>query len=202
MKPHFPFLRRALTRPVLLVAAGCVGALVTLDAAGPSHFRPVAARSLLRGFAAEPLAADALRPGERAFLAKAQESARRQMRLAEIGAGRAQAAEVRSHALQLAADYHELDGTLEALVRRKGGLPGAPVGDTSEPYAGLLTKSGADFDREFVRVVAQASNDVMTLFENAAGDARDADVRDLAASELPVLRAHRNAVANLKKALD
>ncbi len=194
------FLSRLGGRALLITCALGVGS--TLVFAGPSPRRQASARTLMKSYTAEPMAADELRVTERAFLAKAIESTRQQMRLAEVGAGRADSSDVRSHALQLANDYRALHETLDVLIRRKGGLADAPVGGTSETYQRLSEKSGADFDREFVRTVAASSNAVMTLFENAAADAKDADVRDLAASELPVLRAHRNTVADLKKTFD
>ena len=40
------------------------------------------------------------------------------------------------------------------------------------------------------------------LFEQAAAESRDVDVRDFAAAELPVLRGHRNAAVVLKKVFD
>lgn len=185
---------------LLLIGAVCAGH--TVLAAGPSRVRQVSSRAWVKHYAAEPLATDGLRAGEKAFLAKAVETARQQMRLAEVGASQADSSEVRSHALQLASDYRELHDALEALIRRKGGLAGAPAGATSETYQKLTEKSGADFDREFVRVVAAASGQAMNLFETAAAEAKDPDVRDFAANELPILRAHRNTIADLKKTYD
>lgn len=184
---------------------GALGLILVADnacAANAGRLRHASTRSWMNGFAAEPLANDALRANERAFLAKAVETTQQQMRLAEVGASQAESTEVRSHALQLAADYRDLNTALEVLIRRKGGLPGAPVGGTSENFQKLIAKSGGEFDREFVRIASQASSDVMNLFENAAADAKDADVRELAASELPVLRNHRNTIAGLKRTLD
>jgi hypothetical protein len=43
---------------------------------------------------------------------------------------------------------------------------------------------------------------MLTLFEQVASDSNDADVRELAAAELPVLRAHRTAITELEKAID
>jgi len=201
MKTPSLFTPRAAARLGLLVLGSfCVGH--TVLAAGPSRVRQVSASTWVKQFAAEPLAADGLRAGEKAFLAKAIETARQQMRLAQVGVSQAGSSEVRSHALQLASDYRELHDALEALIRRKGGLAGAPAGATSETYQKLAEKSGADFDREFVRTVATASGQVMNLFEMAAGEAKDPDVRDFAANELPILRAHRNTIADLKKTYD
>ena len=201
MKTSSLFIPRAFARLGLwLLGSACLGHAVA--SAGPARVRQVSARSWVKHTAAEPLAADELRAGEKAFLAKAVETVRQQMRLAEVGASKADSSEVRSHALQLASDYRDLNEALESLIRRKGGLAGAPAGATSESYQKLTEKSGADFDREFVRVVAAASGEAMNLFETAAAEAKDPDVRDFAANELPILRAHRNTIADLKKTYD
>src|SRR5437773_4912710 len=83
-------------------------------AAGNPPVRHVTARNLLAEFAA--VAADPWRPAERAFLGRASEGSRQQMRLAEVGGGHATNSDVRSHALQLATDYRELNGALEELI--------------------------------------------------------------------------------------
>ena len=189
-------------RPLIIAVAAIMGLAVTAEAAGPSRVRQASARTLMRGFAAEPLASDSLRAAERAFLGKAVEVSRQQMRLAEIGVSQATNSEVRSHAQQLVADYRSLTDSLEALVRRRGGIPGAPVGGTSETYRKLVETTGGNFDREFVRTVAKGTNSMLTLFEQVASDSNDADVRELAAAELPVLRGHRSAVTELEKTIE
>jgi putative membrane protein len=188
-------------RITLLVTAAGLFASTAYSATATWRQRATA-RSAMQGYAAIPLAADGLRENEKAFLGKAIETSRQQMRLAEVGASQAISSDVRSHALTLAGDYRELAESLDALIRRKGGVAGAPAGGTSENYRGLLEKSGADFDREFVRTAAALGNNIMTLFEQAATDARDPDVREFAAAQLPVLRAHRNAIVGLKKSMD
>src|SRR5262245_49941585 len=84
---------------------GLLSTALVADAAGSWRVRQVSARSLTNGYAVEPLASDALRPGERAFLTKAIETSRLQLRLAEIGVSQATNSAVRSHAQQLVADY-------------------------------------------------------------------------------------------------
>lgn len=182
-----------------LAAVLALGSTAVLEA---GRVRQASARTLTRGFAAEPLAAaDTLRPAERSFLAKAVETSRQQARLAAIGVSQATNSEVRSHAQQLVLDYRSLTDSLQALIRRKGGIAGAPVGGSSETYQKLVEKAGPDFDREFIRAVSQASNDMLGLFEQVASDSKDADVRELAAAELPVLRAHRSQIVELEKTL-
>ena len=196
--PFFRGRSRGLRLCCVTLTAFCVG--VGTAAAAPLKVRQVSARSMMNTFGAEPIAGDSLRPTDRAFLGKAAENVRQQMRLAEVGVSRAAKTEVRSHAQELVADYRQLNDTLEALIRRKGGIAGAPVGGTSETYQKLVENSGAGFDAAFVRAAGQMSEEILNLFEQAAADSKDADIRELAAAQLPVLRGHRSKMAELKKA--
>ena len=171
----------------------------TMTAEAAPRVRQVSARSLTRGFAAEAAAVNDLRPAEKAFLTKASETTFQQMRLAEIGVSQARNTEVRSHAQQLVTDYRSLNDALQALMRRKGGIAGAPVGGTSETYQKLLENAGPNFDRQFIRAVGKMTDDMLALFEQVASDSKDEDIRELAAAQLPVLRAHRSEITELEK---
>jgi predicted outer membrane protein len=179
----------------LFIVAGPVDAATT-------RVRQVSARSVIQGFAVDPLANDALRPADRAFLAKAADAVRQQMRLGEVGVSQAADTRVRSHAQQLVTDYRTLHDTLEALIRRKGGIAGAPVGGTSENYQKLGEKSGLPFDREFVRTAGQGTDAALALFEQIVSETKDTDARELAAAQLPILRAHRSAINELRKTFE
>jgi putative membrane protein len=154
------------------------------------------------GVASAFCATDTLRPNERTFLEKAVESTRQELRLADVGVAHATSSDLRSHALQLAADYRDLRDALDTLISRKGGLAGAPVGGSSETYQKLSARSGEDFDREFVRVATELSDSVMALFEQAANNAKDPDVREFASAQLPLLRSHQNRGVELRKVFE
>lgn len=200
MKIHLSFADR-IRGPIALLGLSCVAFNLpaTVQAAPGAGNRQPIARNLLHGFAAIPMGSDTLRPTERAFLTAAVETGRQQMRLAEIGASNADGSDVRSHALELASDYRILSDALSALIRRKGGIAGAPVGNPPENFQALMAKAGPEFDREFVKTSAKLTDDVMALFEQAAAEAKDSDIRELAAAQLPLLRGHRNRVTELKR---
>ena len=92
--------------------------------------------------------------------------------------------------------------TIETLARREGVILIPPSNSPNPAYARLTEVSGADFDREFVLAAAAATDELTKLFEQAAADAKDADVRDLAGSQLPTLRAHANTIVELRKAIE
>ena len=196
-------------RFALLASLGLGAVTVTTTAAPP--WRGPAARSFIRSFAAEPLATDTLRPVERNFLEKAAQLSREEVALARIAVSQAASTDVRALAQQIAADHTQLNDSIEALRRRKGAA--APGTDkekennktpdiTSEASQKLAQKSGADFDKEFVRVISEMHTQTVTLFEEAMADAKDTDVRELAGAHLPTLRDHQNRITELRKALE
>src|SRR5690606_33097699 len=91
----FSLLPHRTRRTLAATVVALLGMALTAEAAGPSRVRQASARNLTRGFAGEPLASDSLRAAERAFLGKAVEVSRQQLRLAEIGVSQATNSEVR-----------------------------------------------------------------------------------------------------------
>lgn len=136
---------------------------------------------------------------DREFLAAALGACRQQAELAATGVMRAASSDVRSLAQQLATDYRSLSDSLEAIWRRTGSAAEKTPAGVAESDRGLVDKSGAAFDREFVRVVTRENSRILTAFEQAASTARDPGVRDLAARHLPILRAHRTTLTELNK---
>ncbi|MES2695707.1 MAG: DUF4142 domain-containing protein [Verrucomicrobiota bacterium] len=185
--------------------AGLLAATAIAEAADTPRYRAVAVRTMMRGYALEPLAAgDTIRPAEHMFLEKAVATGRLQMRLAELGASQASSSDVRTHAEQLKADTRQLVDALTALIQKKNSTARQVVESPAmtEIYTTLSSKSGPDFDVQFVRVMSELHEGTIALFEQAASEMKDADVRDLAGAQLPMLRAHRNRIVELKKIFD
>lgn len=164
---------------------------------------PVIGESHLAGMAIDALAAETLRPVERTFLEKAAALSRQQIQLAQLAVSQSAGTDVRTYAQQVASDYRQISDSVEGLRRKKGVSAGSATDAfVSESHQRLAQKTGGDFDREFVRLAGELQAAVLTLFEEVMADAKDAEVRELAGSCLPVLREHQNRVTELKKAYD
>jgi putative membrane protein len=199
--PKFPISRKRWLLAGIAVTIGAGTSALATTTSG--RVRHVVARSMIQGYVAQPLASDATRPAERSFLQKAIESGRLQLQLAELGASQATSTEVRSHAEQLKSDNRQLVDAVDAVMQRRGVGSLEPTGrPTEDAYMRLSKRASGEFDREFVRVMAEVHEQTINLFEHAAGEAKDADVRELAAAQLPMLRAHRNRITELKKIFD
>lgn len=191
------FFRLAL---VGLASATCIASL----SAGPRWRTGKLTANLVRGYVAHPLAVDNLRPQERSFLEKALEASREQAQLARLAQSQAVNSTLRSFAQQLAVDQRTIGDAIDGLRRKKGAViddtPRAEI--VTESYQRLAARTGADFDREFVRVLSELQSSFMALFEEASSDTKDPDVRDLAAQHLTTLRGHQSQLVSLRKALE
>ena len=63
----------------------------------------------------------------------------------------------------------------------------------------LSRKTGAEFDRDYVDLIVDSHEDAVKLFQRAAKDAKDSDVRSYASSHLAALQAHLDQANQLMK---
>lgn len=143
---------------------------------------------------------DSLRPVERSFILQALENSRNEAEISRLAVSQARSSAIREFAQQLLGDYTQINTALETLARRKA--VAAPLQPTSfsDRYR-QLAEAGTTFDRAFVREIAVENTRALRLCEKAVADAKDADIRELAGSLLPVIRDHVNKTTNLQKSL-
>jgi putative membrane protein len=153
---------------------------------------------LLRHFAAMPLATETLRPSEQAFLESALVLSRQEVRLAELSMSQASNSDVRTVMLQLSGDQRQVRESIEGLLRKKN-LAAPADQPVPEAHQRLMELTGASFDREVVMTLAKVHEELVTLFEQASSDAKDAEVRDFTGRYLPMLRDHRQRLIELRK---
>lgn len=75
----------------------------------------------------------------------------------------------------------------------------AASGESDRHYRSLSKKSGADFDKAFVDLMADEHKSDVKLFERASKSADDDAVRSFASQHLPSLQAHLDHANNLMK---
>lgn len=142
-----------------------------------------------------------LRPAERAFLEQAQLLVTQQRQLGEFGVGNASQSEVRGHAQQIAADYRRLSEAIDGLLRKKGIALSSSATSGDSP-TGNVAKAGPEFDRNFVLTLLNLHESTGALFEAATAEIKDADIRELASAQLPMLRGHRDRIVRLRALFD
>ena len=69
-------------------------------------------------------------------------------------------------------------------------IPTTATNDALSAYKSLNNKSGADFDAAYCDMMVSGHKDAIGMFEKAAAESNDADIRQWAAETLPELRKH------------
>lgn len=135
--------------------------------------------------------AGAMPPADTTFLQRAAEANAAEVKIGQAAQTRATASDVKAFADRMVEDHSASNREVDALAKKKD------VAVTAAPDAahliriGNLQKLRADqFDRAYVRLMIEDHEAGARLFEQAARDAVDADVRKFAQTALEMWRAH------------
>jgi putative membrane protein len=140
---------------------------------------------------------------DRNFLVKAAEHGKTEVAVSSLAAERATDPSVRTYAQRLVTEHEQANAELAALAQRKGVdlMADAKEGHEHKHIDKLNDKSGADFDKAYIKQMADAHEDVIDLFDKAAKKADDPEIAAFANKLLPTLRDHRAQAQGLEKTL-
>lgn len=135
---------------------------------------------------------DKLARGDRKFIEKAAESGMFEVQVSQLAATKATDANVKSYASMLVDHHTAANNELIQLANGKRvELPAAPPRAMRRDLEKLGKKSGAEFDRDYVREIGiKAHEKDIRLFEQASKDVKDPQLKAWAAKTLPTLREH------------
>lgn len=170
----------------LAQTTGSTGSSMTGGGAAPAAQAGTGTRN------AETSKDDKLARGDRKFVQKAAESGMFEVQIAQLAATKATDPQVKSFASMLVDHHTKANNELVQLANaKKVELPAAPPRGMRRDIEKLGKKSGAEFDRDFVRNVGiKAHEKDIKLFEKASKDLKDAELKAFATKTLPVLQEH------------
>lgn len=91
----------------------------------------------------------------------------------------------------MVADHSKANEELKALAAKKNiTLPVAMSEKHQKDHDDLAKKTGADFDREYTKMMVDDHQDDIDEFQKEADHGKDADVKNWAAGKVPVLQHH------------
>lgn len=127
--------------------------------------------------------------------------------LAEVNAGKvaqqkAQDQRVKDFAAMMVEDHSKTNEELKSIAANKNiTLPTAPGEDRLENIASLNEYSGADFDKEYIDMMVSEHQKTIDLFEDAAEDNDDPELKAFASKALPGLKAHLEQAEAIQESL-
>ena len=107
---------------------------------------------------------------------------------------------VKNFASMLAKDHETLHQEIKSLAATKNVvLPTAIDGEDQKEVTDLAGKTGKNYDKEFINEMIDRHKSGIKLYEDAAKDANDADVKAFANNMLAKLRMHLDSAQAIKK---
>ena len=108
---------------------------------------------------------------------------------------------VKQYAEMMVKDHAGLNDELKTLAQSKGISLPTGLRDKDEDMLEKLNKAqpGKDFDKEYTKDQVKAHKEAVSLFDNAARNSKDPDIRAFAAKVLPSLEQHGTQAKELEK---
>ena len=135
--------------------------------------------------------------GDHRFVTKAAEEGQAEVQIAELAAQRASNSEVRNFAQKLVDDHSSVNSELTTLASQKN-VKLDNDADKDRAYKRLTKKSGLEFDQEFVEHMIDEHEKDIKMFEKAAKEAKDPDIRSFASKHVDHLRNHLQQAQSLR----
>jgi len=185
-------------RLAALVASGALLAMVapTAQAASDAH---QAQGGMLLAQAAPPAGTtgasattrEKARNPDRGFAEDAATGSMAEIESGKRAQAQASAAPVKSFASQMVTDHTMASDQLRQLATSKGiTLPGSPDRAHARQLEKLGKMQGAEFDREYMKMMVADHKKTVSLFEKEAKRGKDPELKNFAAKLLPDLQKH------------
>jgi putative membrane protein len=143
-----------------------------------------------------------LTDADREFLRMAENDNIKERNMGRIALQKSGNPEVREYAQMLVDDHTKALKQLVDLMEAKGMRQPENLPEVKhEALTRLNGLSGAEFDREFVRLMIEDHEKAVAAFRSEQHSARDGAVRDYASRVLPVLEKHLNKARELRAAV-
>jgi putative membrane protein len=136
------------------------------------------------------------------FLVKAADGSMAEVNLGELAQQKASHDMVKSFGTMMVNDHTAAGNQVKSLATQRNVTLPATVGETNQKLIDeLMKKSGADFDRSYIRAMVDDHEKDIREFEKASGTVKDLDVKNFIDNTLPILRRHLDSAKAIRKTL-
>jgi len=129
--------------------------------------------------------------GDRKFIEEAAQGGMAEVEFGKLAQQKAASDQVKQFGKRMVDDHQKANEQLKKLASNKGvNLPAEMTSSERRELDKLQKKSGADFDREYMKEMVSDHKKDVKDFESAAKKADDADIKNFASTTLPTLQQH------------
>lgn len=140
-----------------------------------------------------------LKRADKNFVETAYQGGLAEVKMGELALGKTANADVKAFAEHMVTDHGKANGELKALADSKKVAVASEPSMTAKAKSKLAdAKSGADFDKAYAKAMVSDHKDTVALFEKAANEANDPEVKAFASKTLPTLKMHLTMAEELQ----
>lgn len=137
------------------------------------------------------------------FLMAAAEMQLEEISLGKLAQEKGNTQHVKALGKMMVTDHNQSLSELTALAEAKSvAVPSTITEDSHDNYMKLADKSGNDFGKAYSDMMVDHHKDAISLFEKAAKDAEDQEIRTWAKNKLPSLKMHLEHAEKCKEECD
>jgi putative membrane protein len=141
--------------------------------------------------------------GDKKFIKKVARASTNEVALSQLADSRASNADVKSFAQMMVTDHTGANTDLQALAASKGVEISKQVDEgKADEVSSLSSKSGADFDKKYAKLMLSAHKDAVELFKDEAMNGKDPDVVAFAKKYVDTLSMHLDHATALEKTVN
>jgi putative membrane protein len=142
--------------------------------------------------------ADDAKFSDKMFVEKAAIGGMFEVKSSQLAQQMATSPNVKRFAMRMVADHTKASQELMALAKQKGlRLPTGLDQKHQDKLDQLRKDQGSEFDRAYTEIQVKAHEKAVALFEKAAEDCQDSDLKAWATKTLPTLKEHEQLVKQL-----
>ncbi|MVT43925.1 DUF4142 domain-containing protein [Chitinophaga oryziterrae] len=128
------------------------------------------------------------------FAVKAADGGMMEVRLGKLAQDKAVNPRVKEFGAMMVRDHSKADDELKAIAANKNiTLPDSVGNDFQEHIRDMEKLSGKDFDKHYMDMMVSDHKDDIKMFDKAASDLTDPELKTFASNTLPTLRAHQDS---------
>lgn len=132
------------------------------------------------------------------FMTEAAQGGMMEVELGKLAASKAQNPEVKAFGQRMVVDHGKAGDELKALAAKKNiELPKELSGGMKAEVERLSKLSGAEFDKEYVKLMVDDHDEDLEAFQDQADDGKDPDVKAFAAKYAPVIKSHYDTIKKI-----
>jgi len=140
--------------------------------------------------------------GDSKFATDAANGGLTEVAAAKVAEQKAVNQKVKDFAAMMVKDHGKANDELMAIAKAKNiTLPAAPSEDKQKELSDLSAKSTSDFDKAYVDAMVDGHKKTITLFEDAAKNCKDAELKAFATNTLPIIKGHLVEIEAIKKGM-